>query len=173
MAGKNINLSISLPKGISKVSIDLDDFTNPKRLNLFYKFLNDDATVIAMYAGDPRSKNKTHKLAQALAGKFSSIEEVEGKDLFMFLNNFQKAKTVNACFLLALEFAKKCFTGVDKTLTAGTKRGEVTNETKTTKHIVILNAANCYLDNPSSKNLRNFFLQIRDNFETHTSTGFT
>lgn len=168
MAGNKINLNLALPKGISKVSTDVDDFKNPKRLSLFYKFLNDGATVIAIYAGDPRSKNKTHKLAQALAGKFSSIEEVEGKDLFMFLNNFQKAKTANASFFLALEFAKKCFTGVDKTLTAGTKRGEVTNKTKTTKHLVILNAANCYLDNPTSKNLRTFFLQIRDNSETHT-----
>ena len=58
-----------------------------------------------------------------MAGKFSSIEEVEGKDLLSFIKKLQAAKTINAGFLLVLDFAKKCFTGIDKTLVAGTKRG--------------------------------------------------
>ncbi len=168
MAGQKVDLTVALPKGVSTVSVDLNDFDNPKRLDLFYKFLNYDATVIAMYAGDQQSKNKSHKLAQSLAGKFSSIEEVEGKDLFTFLNRFQSAKTVSAGFLLALKFAKKCFTGVDDTLTAGTKRGEVAKKIKTTKYPVILNAANCYLTDPTSKNLRSFFCLVRDNPKTGT-----
>jgi hypothetical protein len=165
-AGRKVDLTAALPKGVSKVSVDLNDFKDPKRLNLFYKFLNDDTTVIAMYAGDPQSKSKTHMLALALSGKFSSIEEVEGKDMFTFLNNFQKAKTANASFLLALEFARKCFTGVNVILAAGTKKGEVAKQIKTTKYPVILNAANGYLTDPTSKNLRDFFHLVRDNPET-------
>jgi len=169
MDGQKIDLNGALPKGVSKVSVDLNDYQNPKRLNLFYKFLNDDATVIAMYAGDPQSKNKTHNLANKLAGKFSSIEEVEGKDLFAFLKKFQAAKTVNAGFHLALGFAKKCFTGVDGVLVAGTKRAVLAKPIKTTKPslIPILNAANGYLTEPTSNNLRHFFHLIRDHTNTH------
>lgn len=168
MDGQKVDLNGTLPKGVFKVSVDLNDYHNPKRLNLFYKFLNDDATVIAMYAGDSQSKNLTHNLARALAGKFSSIEEVEGNVLFAFLNKFQKTKTASEGFLLALGFAKKCFTGIDGVLVAGTKRGEITNQTKATKYPVILNAANSYLTKPTSENLRHFFHLIRDHTDTHT-----
>lgn len=167
-AGKKINLDGVLPKGVAKISVDLNDFTNSKRHNFFYKFLDDDATVIAMYAGDSQSKIKTHKLAKTLSGKFCSIEEVEGKVLFTFLTKLQSAKTVKAGFILVLEFAKKCFTGVDKTLTAGTKKSEIAKQTKATNYPNILSAANCYLENPTSINLRNFFHLIKNNSETST-----
>lgn len=167
MSGHKIDLTGVLPKGVSRVTVDLDDYKNPKRLNLFYKFLK-DSTVIAIQAGDQKSKNKTHKLAQLLKGKFSSIEEVEGTSLFVFLRKFQSAKTVKAGFCEVLEFAKKCFTGVDGILVAGTKRGDVVKQTSTTKYPEILNSANCYLNDPTSKNLRDFFHLIRSNPETCT-----
>ncbi|MFH1216479.1 MAG: UvrD-helicase domain-containing protein [Pseudomonadota bacterium] len=168
VAGQKINLGVPLPKSVKSIAVDLHDFSNPKRYTLFYKFLKDAATVIAIQSGDQQSKNKTHDLARALAGKFSSIEEVEGKDLFSFINKLQSAKTVNAGFLLALNFAKKCFTGVNKTLVAGTMRGESAKQTKATKHPLILDAANSYLADPTSKNLRIFFCLVRDNPETFT-----
>ena len=168
LAGHKIDLTGVLPTGVSRVTVDLDDYKNTKRHALFLKFLKDNATVIAIHAGDPQSKNKTHKLAQQLAGRFSSIEEVEGTSLFAFLKKFQSVKTVKAGFCMALDFAKKCFTGVDGTLAAGTKRGDVVKQTSTTKYPVILNAANCYLNDPSSRNLRDFFLLIKNNPETRT-----
>ena len=167
-AGHKVDLTGALPKGVSRVSVDLNDFTNPKRLSLFYGFLKYDATVIAIYAGDQQSKNKSHKLAQSLAGKFSSIEEVEGKVLFTFFKNIQSAKILNKGFLLVLEFAKKCFTGVDATLVAGTRRGEIAKQTMATKYPLILDAANCYLTDPSSKNLMTFFCLLKDNPKTRT-----
>ena len=90
-------------------------------------------SVIALHGGDHKSKNKTHNLGQTMAGRFSSIEEIEGKDLHLFLKKYGTAKTVQAGFLLALNFSKKCLTGVSKTLTAGTRRGEVAKQTKGTK----------------------------------------
>lgn len=168
MSMHKIDLTVALPKGVSRVSVDLNDYQNSKRYALFYNFLKDDATVIAIQAGDQKSKNNTHLLARALAGKFSSIEEVEGTKLFAFLKKFQAAKTVKAAFLLAIDFAKNCFTGVEGTLVAGTIRGEVANQTKTTKNPNILNAANSYLTDPTSKNLKNFFILVRNNPETRT-----
>ncbi|STQ90119.1 hypothetical protein EV682_1282 [Iodobacter fluviatilis] len=73
--------------------------------------------VIALHGGDQKSKNKTHNLAQSLAGRFSSIEEVEGKALHEFIKKLIAAKTTQTGFLLSLIFAKKCFTGVAKALT--------------------------------------------------------
>lgn len=169
MTGQKVDLTVALPKGVSKVSVDLNDFQNPKRHAMFNKFLKYEAeTVIAIHAGDQQSKNKTHILARALAGKFSSIEEIEGKDLFVFLNRFQAVTTVSKGFLLALDFAKKCFTGLDRALVAGTKWGEVASQSKTTKYPMILKAANGYLADPTSKNLLTFFCLIRDNPETST-----
>src|SRR5690606_6245174 len=72
-------------------------------------------------------------------------------------------KSVQSGFLLALDFAKKCFTGVDKTLTAGTKRGEVAKQNKNTKFPVILGAANSYLIEATTINLMKFFLALRSN----------
>ena len=167
-AGRKVDLNVVLPKGVFKVTVDLNDYLDPQRLNIFNKFLNDDATVIAMYAGDSQSKNKTHKLALALNGKFSSIEEVEGKEMFAFIKKFQDAATAKLGFLLALDFTKKCFTGVNNSLTAGTKRGDVANPTVNTKYPVILKAANCYLKEPTSRNLRDFFRLLKDNQETST-----
>lgn len=162
-----IDLSRDIPKSVSIVSVDLNDFKNSARYSLFYGFLKNAETVIAIFSGDQQSKNKAHKLAQALGGKFSSIEEVEGKELFLFLRNLQNGKTAKEFFLLALRFSKKCFTGVGKVLVAGTKEGRLSKKTARTKYPMILDAANCYLEYPTIKNLREFFCLIRDNAETH------
>jgi hypothetical protein len=161
--GQKIDLSIILPRGVTKLSVDLDDFSDTKRYGVFNRFLKDhEATVIGIHSGSQQYKNKTHTLARALAGRFSSIEEVEGKDLFTFLKKLEAAKTVKAAFLLVVEFAKKCFTGVDGVLTAGTKKGEAAKQTRATKHPLILAAANSYLANPTSTNIRVFFQSIKD-----------
>lgn len=48
----------------------------------------------------------THNLAQGMAGRFSSIEEIEGKVLHTFLKQLAAAKTAQKGLLLALTFAK-------------------------------------------------------------------
>jgi hypothetical protein len=119
-----------------------------------------------LHGGDQQSKNKTHSLARRMAGKFSSIEEIEGKGLHSFLKQLHGAKTTQKGFLLAVEFAKKCFTGVGDVLTAGTKRGEVTGLRKTTKHPALLAAANAYLEDSTSSHLMSFFLELKANPDT-------
>ena len=169
-AGNKIDLTAALPTGVKRLSVDLDDFSNPKRYALFYAFLKDEvSTVIAIQSGDQKSKNKTHMLARALAGKFSSIEEVEGKTLFDFLKKFQSAKTTKAGFLLVLDFVKNCFTGVDGVLVAKTKKGDVAKAISTTKPtlIPIMESANLYITEPTSKNLRKFLYLIKDHPDIH------
>jgi hypothetical protein len=166
--GQQINLDKTLPKDVKKISTDLDDFKNPKRFALFYNFLREpNATVIAIQSGDQKSKNKCHKLARNLGGKFSSLEEVEGKKIFTFIKKYESTETASKRFKLILDFADDCFSNMNKILVAGTKRCEIAKKTSVTKYPLILEAANSYLNDPTSKNLSNLFYLFKQNSETN------
>lgn len=161
-----ISLAAPLPMGVKKVSVDLTDFTTPGRLNFFFPYLKHEEAVIAIHSGNPKSKNKTHNLAKSLGGRFSSIEEVEGKDLFRFIKKLEAAKTANHQLCLVIEFAKDCCNAVDGILSAATKRGEHAKATKATKYPELLELANQYLTGPSSPKLARLMTAIQMNAET-------
>lgn len=163
-SGQKIDLLAKCPPSVVHVHTD-PKYLASEQYSVLSDLLGHNESVIALYGGDPQAKNKTHLLARTMAGRFSSIEEVEGKDLHLFLNKLKAAKTVQAGFLLALDFAKKCFTGVGNALTAGTKRGELAKQSKGTKYPLVLHAANDYLNNPTSSHLKAFFLELKDNPE--------
>lgn len=163
--GQKIDLLGVKPASVVRVFTD-PEYLAAKQCSSLYSLLRHNESVIALHGGNQQSKNKTHLLARTMAGRFSSIEEVEGKDLHSFLKRLEAAKTVQTGFLLVLEFAKKCFTGVSKTLTAGTKRGEVAKQSRGTKYPLVLKAANDYLNNPTSNNLKSFFIALKANPET-------
>lgn len=162
--GQKIDLLGKLPPSVISVHTD-PEYLASKQYSSLIKLLGNNESVIALHGGDQQSKNKTHLLARTMTGRFSSIEEVEGKDLHSFLKKFAAAKTVQAGFLLVLEFAKKCFTGVGNALTAGTKRGEVAKQSKGTKYPLVLQAANDYLNTQTSNNLKSFFIALKNNPE--------
>jgi hypothetical protein len=163
--GQKIDLLGGLPPRVVYVHTN-PEYLASKQYSSLCDLLGHNESVIALHGGDPQSKNKTHLLARTMAGRFSSIEEVEGKDLHLFLKKFGAAKTAKAGFLLALEFAKKCFTGVGNALTTGTKRGEVAKQSKGTKYPLVLHAANAYLNQPTSSHLKSFFLELKANPKT-------
>lgn len=163
--GQKIDLLHGLPPSVERVYTD-SEYLSSKQYSSLCGLLGHDESVIALHGGDQQSKNKTHLLARTMAGRFSSIEEVEGKELHAFFKKLDAAKNHQECFLLTLGFAKKCFTGVADTLTAGTKRGEVAKQNKGTKYPLVLQAANAYLNNPQIIHLKAFFLALKDNPET-------
>lgn len=163
--GKKIDLSNGLPACVKR-AYTTPEFLEKKQYFSLLDLLGNHDSVIALHGGDQQSKNKTHLLARTMGGKFSSIEEVEGKDLHSFIKKLSSAKTTKQGFLLALEFGKKCFTGMTKALTAGTQKGEVAKQSKVTKYPLVLHAANAYLGNPTSAHLRAFFLALKANPET-------
>lgn len=167
-SGKPISLTAPLPEGVTRINVDLDDYTNPKRFNFFYKAADKDGAVIAIHAGDQLSKNKTHGIARSLAGRFSSIEEIEGKDLASFIKKIEKQVKPNEKLKLAIEFSKKCMTTVEGVLSAATKKGEIAKITKATKYPALASRANEYLSDQSSKNLMAFFEALKNNPETST-----
>jgi hypothetical protein len=162
--GQKIDLLNGRPPSVVRVYTDPENVAK-KQYSSLCDLLGHNESVIALHGGDQQSKNKTHLLARTMAGRFSSIEEVEGKELHSFVKKFEAAKTVHEGFLLALNFSKKCFTGVDKALTAGTKRGEVAKQSKGTKYPLVLHAANVYLNTPTSGHLKSFFLALKANPE--------
>ncbi|PWE16092.1 AAA family ATPase [Alcaligenes faecalis] len=163
--GQKIDLSNGLPACVKRVHTTPELLGSKQYLSLMDLLGNHDS-VIALHGGDQQSKNKTHLLARTLGGKFSSIEEVEGKDLHSFIRKLVAAKTTQQGFLLALDFSKKCFTGVGKALTAGTQKGQIAKQSKATKYPLVLHAANAYLGSPTSAHLRDFFLALKANPET-------
>jgi len=164
--GQQIDLSGKLPDGVKKMLVNLDDFTDRKRLLIFYSFLGKNDSVIAIHSGHQRFKNKTHKLAQGLKGNFSSIEEVECKTLASFCVKYQSSASPKLKFMQVLKFSKKCLTGVSGALSAGTIRGEIAKKRKTTKYPDLLDSANHFLEESTSENLMQFFLDLKANQET-------
>lgn len=165
LKGQKIDFSNGLPDCVKR-AYTTPEFLASKQYSSLMDLLGNHDSVIALHGGDQQSKNKTHMLARNMGGKFSSIEEVEGKDLHSFIKKLVAATTTQQGFLLTLEFAKKCFTGVGNILTAGTKRGEVAKQSKGTKYPLVLHAANAYLSSPTSAHLKAFFLALKANPET-------
>lgn len=160
-AGEKISLQDQLPENIKFHKLDIDDHKSSGRFNLFYRARQESGSVIAIRSGDARSKHKNHSLAKMLGGSFSSIEEVEGKDLVSFINKLEAQPSHEKRLLLSIEFATKCLTNVNNTLPAATKRGEYSKQTKATKYPEVLNAANRYLENSNPENLKNLLNTIR------------
>lgn len=162
--GGKIDLINGLPASVKRAYTDPEYLPN-KQYAVLCKHLGNTASVIALHGGDPVSKNKTHQLARTMAGRFSSIEEFEGRALLSFVKKLDAAKAAKARFLLVLGFAKDCLVSVDRILTAGTKLGNLAKETKATKYPELLSAANLYLTTPTSMNLKAFILRLKSNAE--------
>lgn len=160
--GQSISLTGGLPRGVRRANVDLADFGNPRRLNLFFGFMDEPGSVTAIYSGEAASKNKAHKLAQSLSGKFSSIEEIEGKDLLSFARKVDNARTSKQRLCEVIAFAKKCFNSLEPVLTAPMKRGDVTKITRSTKFPLIAVAANDYLATSCTAKLAQLFTMIQN-----------
>lgn len=165
---KKVSLAGPLPKGVRRHTVDLNDFQNPKRLRVFYEHLKDAESVIAIHSGDQKSKNKTHKLAQSLSGKFSSLEEVEGKDLHRLIKKMDGAKSPEKRLRYVIDFCKTCCNGVDRVLAAATKQGREGKVTKATRCPLIVEAANRYLATGSNKDISALLDLVRDRPEVTT-----
>ncbi len=161
-----VDISKQLPPNVRILEFDMDDYTHPERLNIFYNFAKIPDSVMVIYPGKPQFKNKTHLLSKTLSGIFSSIEEVEGVSLFSFIKKIMAAKQPAKHLENTINFASSCMTHVNDVLSAGTKRYEISSITKATKYPELTDVANCYLNDPSSENLRRFLLSLKENPET-------
>ena len=119
-------------------------------------------TVIAIHAGSQQYKAKCHNLSRNLSGRFSSIEEIEGKDLFSFIRRSDRAQTDAARLREVVAFAKQCMTGVSQSLPAATVRGEHAHVRANTRNPEAARSANAYLAAPTSRAMARLLLDIRE-----------
>ena len=112
--------------------------------------------VIAIHKGHQRYKAKCHRLAKNIGGRFSSIEEIEGKDLFSFIYQVEHVRTNQMRLKKLVAFAASCMTSVGANLPAATSRGEHTQIRSNTRNLAGAAAANAYLADPSSANMAGF-----------------
>lgn len=121
-----------------------------------------DQTVIAIHKGSQEYKAKCHRLSRNLGGRFSSIEEIEGKDLFSFIRKLERAQTDSAGLIEVVSFAKRCMTAVEENLPAGTIRGEEVAIRANTRNPAAALITNSYLMTPSSKEIANFLIALKE-----------
>jgi len=157
-----------MPTGITvHITSSDDELRNKQVIVCKYFFIQNGENVIAIHKGDNRHKAKCHALAKNTSGAFSSIEEVEGKRLFLFLKNYDQENSSKEKLLLAIEFARvKCMSGVNNALSKGTKRGESVPIRQNTKNPSIVLAANKLLESCTPNNLRNLMRELKEASET-------
>jgi DNA helicase-2/ATP-dependent DNA helicase PcrA len=124
-------------------------------------------TVIAIHKGEPTYKARCHKLAKQLRGAYSSIEEIEGRELFSFVRGIHSAKTDRARMKLAVAFAKKAMSGINDAMPAGPAHGEHMDIRANTRNPHIAKAGNGYLSRPTSDNMAALLLAIKETPGVH------
>ena len=112
--------------------------------------------VIAIHKGHQHYKAKCHRLARNIGGRFSSIEEIEGRDLFSFIGQVEQARTNHIRLKKLVAFAAGCMTSVGGNLPAATSRGEHTHIRSNTRNPAVAAAANAYLADSSSASMAGF-----------------
>lgn len=167
-SGGDINIQNGIPQSVTLHVVSNDEELRNRQINVCKWFPAEKAgKIIAIHKGDNTHKAKSHILAKQTSGIFSSIEEVEGKRLFSFVKTYDCKNTAKDKLLCTIEFMKdKCFSGVNKALSAATKKGGQANIQANTKNPEIVRAANDFLAAPNPNNLYAFIQSLKSAPET-------
>lgn len=161
--GEPIDLTNGLPQEVTFRRVGDEDALNQAQGNACRHFNCDrQHTVIAIHKGSQEYKAKCHVLARNLSGRFTSIEEIEGKALFSFVTRVSQARRNATRLKRVIALAKLCMTAVENNLSAGTKRGEHVNIQANTRNPDAVQHANEYLSHPGSPEIARFLLAIRN-----------
>lgn len=158
--GQPVSLA-NLPRGVSFKPANAQNLFKIQANTCRYFECNSNETVIAIHKGSQEYKEKCHKLARNLAGRFSSIEEIEGKALFSFVNKIESSRTNQVKLKEVVAFAEKCMTATRANLPAATLRGEQAVIRQGTRNKKAAELANAYLAIPSSANLAHFLSALK------------
>lgn len=167
LASERIDLRKDIPSSVAVHICDTEDELRNKQINICkYFVLPEGEQVAALHKGDSQHKAQCHRLAKNTGGRFSSIEEIEGKRLLSFVKTFDRCSTDQARLLCAMEFSRKSMSGVNSALSAGTRRGEIVKIGKTTKNPNLVESANVFLEQPTPLHLRSFLQTLKSAPET-------
>lgn len=160
--GQSIRLNAGRPAAVTFKHVNTDPQLIQSQGNTCRYFQCEPThTVVAIHNGRQEYKAKCHKLAQNLDGRFSSIEEVEGKSLFSFIRTLEQARTDADRLKEVVAFAKRCLTHVAGNLPAGTRRGEHVKISARTCNREVACKANACLARPTSGAIRDFLVALK------------
>lgn len=160
--GQPIDLRQSLPHGVKLVlAHGQADLSRIQGNTCRYFDCELSESVAAIHKGTQQYKSKCHKLARHLGGRFSSIEEIEGKEVFSFVEKIRAASTSHKRLKEVLALACKCMTGVKERLPAATLRGEHADIRQNTHSPSVANAANAYIADPTSTAMAGLLTAIK------------
>lgn len=161
--GQPIDLRLNLPSAVKIVRVSGNGQELFRKQGNTCRYFDCDSShsVIAIHKGSQEYKAKCHVLSRSLSGKYSSIEEVEGKDLFSFVRKISNARSSSASLKVVVEFAKKCMTSVQQSLPSGTWRGESVAIRSNTRNPEAARLANEFLVEPTSAAMAGFLRAIR------------
>lgn len=160
--GQGIDLREGLPAGVTFRAVNSAGDTVVIQGNTCRYFsCAGHETVIGIHKGSQQYKAKCHRLARGVSGMFSSIEEIEGKELFSFVQKIEEAQNNGQRLKVLVDFACDCMTTVKANLPAGTKRGEIVEIRDNTRNPQVAAAGNAFLSEPSSGNMGAFLNAVR------------
>jgi len=168
VSGEDIDIQNGKPLSVTIHVVSNDDELRNQQVSVCKWGCQDkNGRIIAIHKGDGQYKNKCHTLAKMTSGNFSSIEEIEGSRLFIFVKAYDREATTKGKLLCIVNFMKeKCFSGINAALSAATRRGEHANIQANTKNPEIVQAANDFLITPSPSNLSFFIQSVKNAPET-------
>jgi hypothetical protein len=154
LRGGAIDLTQDRPDGVTLTHVhNVDDLFRIQSNTCRYFACAARESAIAIHKGSQEYKAKCHALSRNLSGRFSSIEEIEGKELFSFVKKISGARSNSERLKITVEFASKCMTAVEVNLPAATRRGEAADIRANTRNPVVAPAANAYLVAANSANM--------------------
>ncbi|MDS9468228.1 UvrD-helicase domain-containing protein [Paracoccus sp. MBLB3053] len=169
--GTEIDLRRRLPEGVRYVGARNvpQDLLRTQVNTCRYFNCGPKHTVIAIHKGSQDFKARCHRLSQNLSGRYSSIEEVEGRDMFAFFRRMTAADSNSRRLQEAIAFAGKCMTHVNANLPAGTIRGEAVTIRAATRSPEVAKIANEYLSSPNSAGLAELLKAIKGLAQTNVT----
>lgn len=156
-----LDLTQDIPPGVRvRRVVDAADLIRVQGNACRYFECDRHESVIAIHRGSQEYKSKCHALAKNVAGMFSSIEEIEGKALFSFIQKIQRARSNPRRLKEVLAFAQQCMTAVNANLAAATARGERAEIRENTRTPHVARSANAYLADPSSVRMADLLMAL-------------
>lgn len=156
-----VDLTRDVPTGVARKPVIDGQLSQIQANTCRYFLCGAQDTVVAIHKGNQEYKSKCHTLAKTVGGPFSSIEEIEGKAVFSFIDKYEKAGTNQNRLKEAIDFAGLCMTGVKANLPAPTLRGEHAQIQSNTKNPLTAKFANICLANPTSSAVAEFLTALR------------
>ena len=159
-----IDLNVNRPAAVTFIHANADPQRLMQSQGSACRYIQNDPTdtVVAIHKRSQEYKAKCDRLSRNLGGRFSSIEEVEGKSLFSFIQKIERARSDSERLIEVVEFAKKCMTAVGQHLPAGTVRGDQVNIRANTRNPEAARKANTYLAAPSSTAMCSFLMALKE-----------